>query len=80
MIHFDRTPAIEPLERTARWRGGDPPESYPNGMWCRRMASLYRHMCPSTFVGPSALRPTCDAVRTEPVTPSPLYAGERAET
>jgi erythromycin esterase-like protein len=32
MIHFDETRAVEPLERTARWHGGEPPETYPTGI------------------------------------------------
>jgi erythromycin esterase-like protein len=29
LIHVDRTRAVEPLERTARWRTIEPPETYP---------------------------------------------------
>lgn len=29
VIHFDRTRAVEPLERSARWHGPDAPETYP---------------------------------------------------
>jgi erythromycin esterase-like protein len=29
VIHVDRTRAVEPLERTARWRTIEPPETYP---------------------------------------------------
>ena len=29
VIHFDDTRAIEPLERTAAWDAGEPPETYP---------------------------------------------------
>jgi erythromycin esterase-like protein len=32
VIHLDRTRALEPLERTARWDRGEPPETYPTGM------------------------------------------------
>lgn len=32
MIHIDETRALEPLERTARWEAGEPPETYPNGL------------------------------------------------
>jgi erythromycin esterase-like protein/predicted phosphoribosyltransferase len=28
-IHIDQTRAVEPLERTARWERGEPPETYP---------------------------------------------------
>jgi erythromycin esterase-like protein len=31
VIHFDVTRAVEPLERTARWERGDPPETFPTG-------------------------------------------------
>jgi erythromycin esterase-like protein/predicted phosphoribosyltransferase len=29
IIHIDETRAVEPLERTARWESGEPPETYP---------------------------------------------------
>jgi erythromycin esterase-like protein/predicted phosphoribosyltransferase len=29
VIHIDETRAVEPLERTARWDRGEPPETYP---------------------------------------------------
>ncbi len=29
VIHLDHTRAVEPLERTARWERGEPPETYP---------------------------------------------------
>jgi erythromycin esterase-like protein/predicted phosphoribosyltransferase len=29
VIHLDETRALEPLERTARWEQGEPPETYP---------------------------------------------------
>src|SRR5581483_6175101 len=29
VIHFDQTRAVEPLERTAQWEGGEFPETYP---------------------------------------------------
>jgi erythromycin esterase len=29
VIHIDQTRAVEPLERTARWEEGEPPETYP---------------------------------------------------
>ena len=32
MMHIDRTRALEPLERTATWGHGEPPETYPTGM------------------------------------------------
>ena len=32
VLHFDETHAVEPLERTARWRTGEAPETYPSGM------------------------------------------------
>ena len=32
MIHLDRTSALEPLERTAIWDRGEPPETYPTGV------------------------------------------------
>ncbi|MDQ3814896.1 MAG: erythromycin esterase family protein [Armatimonadota bacterium] len=30
LLHFDVTRAVEPLERTARWDGGEVPETYPS--------------------------------------------------
>ena len=32
VIHLDRTRALEPLERTAMWDRGEPPETYPTGV------------------------------------------------
>jgi erythromycin esterase-like protein len=32
VLHFDETRAVEPLERTAQWETGEPPESYPSGL------------------------------------------------
>jgi erythromycin esterase-like protein len=32
LLHFDRTRAVEPLERTGRWEGADLPETYPSGL------------------------------------------------
>jgi len=32
VIHFDKTRALEPLERYARWETGEPPETFPTGM------------------------------------------------
>ncbi len=32
LIHFDETSALEPLERTAEWEEGEPPETYPFGI------------------------------------------------
>jgi erythromycin esterase-like protein len=29
VIHFDETRAVEPLERTAKWVAGEPPETFP---------------------------------------------------
>jgi erythromycin esterase-like protein len=31
VIHFDRTRALEPLDRTALWDRGEPPETFPTG-------------------------------------------------
>ncbi|MGH7635040.1 MAG: erythromycin esterase family protein, partial [Gemmatimonadaceae bacterium] len=31
VLHFDDTRAVEPLEPSARWTAGEPPESYPTG-------------------------------------------------
>jgi erythromycin esterase-like protein len=32
LLHIDETHAVEPLERTAGWEGGELPETYPSGM------------------------------------------------
>lgn len=32
VIHVDRTSALQPLERTALWDAGEPPETYPSGL------------------------------------------------
>lgn len=32
VIHIDRSRAVEPLERTALWDSGEPPETYPTGL------------------------------------------------
>ena len=32
VIHLDRTRAVEPLERTARWHDAEPPETYPSAL------------------------------------------------
>ena len=32
VIHVDQTTAVEPLERTALWDEGEPPETYPTGL------------------------------------------------
>ena len=32
VIHFDRTRALEPLERYSLWESGEPPETFPTGM------------------------------------------------
>jgi erythromycin esterase-like protein len=32
VIHFDVTRAVEPLERTAEWQQGEPPETYPTAL------------------------------------------------
>jgi erythromycin esterase-like protein len=32
VVHFDHTNAVEPLERTALWDRGEPPETYPTGL------------------------------------------------
>ncbi len=32
VIHIDHTTAVEPLERTAIWDTGEPPETYPSGL------------------------------------------------
>ena len=32
VVHVDRTTAVEPLERSARWDEGEPPETYPSGL------------------------------------------------
>jgi erythromycin esterase-like protein len=32
VLHYDRTRAVEPLERTAVWERGEPPETYPSSL------------------------------------------------
>ena len=32
VIHFDETRAVEPLDRTAGWGEGEPPETFPTGL------------------------------------------------
>lgn len=32
VLHFDRTRAVEPLERTSEWTAGEPAETYPSGV------------------------------------------------
>ena len=32
LLHVDETRAVEPLERTARWVTGEPPETFPFGV------------------------------------------------
>ena len=32
VIHLDRTRALEPLDRTALWDRGEPPETFPTGI------------------------------------------------
>jgi len=32
VLHFDETRAVEPLERTTRWKAGEAPETYPSGV------------------------------------------------
>ena len=32
VVHLDRTSAVKPLERTALWDTGEPPETYPTGL------------------------------------------------
>ncbi len=32
VLHFDRTRAVEPLEKTSQWMEGELPESYPTGI------------------------------------------------
>jgi erythromycin esterase-like protein len=32
VLHFDRTRAVEPLERTALWQRGEVPETFPSGL------------------------------------------------
>jgi len=32
VMHFDETRAVEPLERTAVWDAGEPPETFPFGV------------------------------------------------
>ena len=32
VLHFDRTRAVEPLERTALWQKAEVPETFPSGV------------------------------------------------
>jgi hypothetical protein len=32
VVHIDETRAVEPLERTAGWELGEPPETYPTAL------------------------------------------------
>jgi erythromycin esterase-like protein len=32
LVHIDETRAVEPLERTAGWDVGEPPETYPSAL------------------------------------------------
>src|SRR5207237_2798557 len=32
VIHFDKTRAVEPLDRTSAWEEGELPETYPSGL------------------------------------------------
>lgn len=32
VIHYDETRALEPLEPSAAWKGGEPPETFPTGI------------------------------------------------
>jgi erythromycin esterase-like protein len=32
VLHFDRTRAVEPLERTSQWEAGEVPETFPSGV------------------------------------------------
>jgi hypothetical protein len=32
VLHFDKTHAVEPLERTATWETGEAPETFPSGL------------------------------------------------
>jgi hypothetical protein len=32
LVHIDSTRAVEPLERTATWERGEPPETYPTSL------------------------------------------------
>jgi len=32
VLHFDTTTAVEPLERSGRWEGGEVPETFPGGL------------------------------------------------
>lgn len=32
VIHYDRTRALRPLERTPQWESAEPPETYPSGL------------------------------------------------
>jgi erythromycin esterase-like protein len=32
LFHYDKTRAVEPLERTPVWEAGEVPETYPSGV------------------------------------------------
>jgi hypothetical protein len=32
VLHFDETAAVEPLGRTAEWKAGEVPETFPFGV------------------------------------------------
>ena len=32
LLHYDRTRAVEPLERTAQWERGEVPETFPTAL------------------------------------------------
>jgi hypothetical protein len=32
LLHFDKTRAVEPLERTAMWSAGEMAETFPSGL------------------------------------------------
>src|SRR5690606_21831029 len=32
VLHYDETQALQPLERTPLWEGGEPAETYPSGL------------------------------------------------
>jgi erythromycin esterase-like protein len=32
VLHFDRTTAVEPLERSVGWEAGEPAETFPSGL------------------------------------------------
>jgi erythromycin esterase-like protein len=32
LVHVDRSRAVEPLERSAEWVAGEPPETYPSAL------------------------------------------------